>query len=341
MIPSKNYHTSEYMNGRKREIDILKGIGIILMIIGHIEFGEIIDKGIHGFHMVLFIWVSGFLHKSVNSNFKGWLLKKIRSLLVPYFFFGMCFIFIAGLQVVAHQKNIQDFTNHIIHLLFVNTEGLAVAGAIWYLTAIFFIEIIYVIVENNIKSDFVKMIMVCAIFAMGILIATFNIKLPWGVGIAFVGVLFYHIGVCTKKYETKLQELNRGYGIVFLIVGMLIIMLNSNVNMRLEKYGNPVMFVLGAIFTTIGLLKISYRISLSKNILITELNYIGRNSLVYLCLNEFFLFFLKKFLQYSNILWLDVLSRITVLLITLILLHIATIVFDLYPLRIFIGKKRK
>ncbi len=51
------------MNERKVELDILKGIGIIFMIMGHIEYGDIFNKLIYGFHMVLFICVSGFLYK--------------------------------------------------------------------------------------------------------------------------------------------------------------------------------------------------------------------------------------------------------------------------------------
>ena len=43
------------------EVDILKGIGIILMITGHIEFGSVYDKWIHSFHMPMFFIISGFL----------------------------------------------------------------------------------------------------------------------------------------------------------------------------------------------------------------------------------------------------------------------------------------
>ena len=63
------------MNERKVELDILKGIGIIFMIMGHIEYGDIFNKLIYGFHMVLFICVSGFLYKDYNGSVKSWLRK--------------------------------------------------------------------------------------------------------------------------------------------------------------------------------------------------------------------------------------------------------------------------
>lgn len=46
---------------RLEYIDILKGIGIILMIMGHIGFGGIFDFYIHAFNMPLFFFVSGYM----------------------------------------------------------------------------------------------------------------------------------------------------------------------------------------------------------------------------------------------------------------------------------------
>ena len=53
------------MKGSKRleEIDILKSIGIILMVMGHIGFSGIFDHYIHSFHMPMFYIISGFLYK--------------------------------------------------------------------------------------------------------------------------------------------------------------------------------------------------------------------------------------------------------------------------------------
>ena len=44
-------------------VDTLKGIGILLMLMGHVPFGANFDYYIHAFHMPLFFFISGFLIK--------------------------------------------------------------------------------------------------------------------------------------------------------------------------------------------------------------------------------------------------------------------------------------
>lgn len=55
---------------RDTDIDILKAIGIVLMIMGHIGFGGIFDYWIHSFHMPMFFIMSGFLAKRKKIDFK-------------------------------------------------------------------------------------------------------------------------------------------------------------------------------------------------------------------------------------------------------------------------------
>ncbi len=48
-------------------VDIYKCIGIILMIMGHIGFGDCFDFFIHAFHMPMFFFISGFLYNNKNN----------------------------------------------------------------------------------------------------------------------------------------------------------------------------------------------------------------------------------------------------------------------------------
>ncbi|KXT51144.1 hypothetical protein HMPREF2531_02141 [Bacteroides intestinalis] len=44
------------MSQRNTDVDVLKGIGIILMILGHCSLTYAFKKGIFLFHMPLFFW---------------------------------------------------------------------------------------------------------------------------------------------------------------------------------------------------------------------------------------------------------------------------------------------
>lgn len=70
------------------EIDILKSIGIILIIMGHIGFGGGFDFYIHAFHMPMFYIISGFLYKHSSLTFKEFAVKKAKGLLIRYYVFA-------------------------------------------------------------------------------------------------------------------------------------------------------------------------------------------------------------------------------------------------------------
>ena len=76
------------MSKRIEYIDIARGIGILLVVLGHNDFGYISLFGyklIYSFHMPLFFFLSGyFLNASIP--FFEYFKKRFNSLLKPYFF---------------------------------------------------------------------------------------------------------------------------------------------------------------------------------------------------------------------------------------------------------------
>ncbi|EMF0233772.1 acyltransferase family protein [Enterococcus hirae] len=326
------------MNERKVELDILKGIGIIFMIMGHIEYGNIFNKLIYGFHMVLFICVSGFLYKDYNGSVKSWLRKKGRSLLVPYLTFGALFLAISLTQGVLGMEPLEDFKSHFINFLWINTDGLAVAGAIWYLTAIFIIEFLFFSLNKKVKNRVIKVGVILVIFILGIILGNFGIRLPWAIDVSFVGLFFYSISVYLKKYERNLKNIKTYDISILLVLGVCCILFNDDVNLRMGNYGNPFLFVTGSLLTVFVIYRLALKISKYKNIFVNEISYIGKKSLVYLCLNEFVLFFLKRLIINTSSEFIELISRIVVLLITLLVLHIIDIILEKTPFRIMLGK---
>lgn len=79
---------------RIKYIDFFKGIGIILMLAGHMAFGglqgvgDLAEKYIHAFHMPMFFVIWGyFYHK--KTNYISFIKGKSKTLLIPYIvFFG-------------------------------------------------------------------------------------------------------------------------------------------------------------------------------------------------------------------------------------------------------------
>ena len=72
-------------------IDYSKGIAILFVIFGHVYWGNnIVTTWIYSFHMPLFFIISGFLLKlNKNKDTKSMILKKFKSLMVPYILFSI------------------------------------------------------------------------------------------------------------------------------------------------------------------------------------------------------------------------------------------------------------
>ncbi len=107
--------TAPHTKPRIVEIDFSRAFAIILVVIGHwnveIEpsWWKSLIKTIYTFHMPLFLAVSGYIYiytsKPGQSYFK-FLIKKIKRLLVPYFFTSIIIITIKYLtQGNAYMEN--------------------------------------------------------------------------------------------------------------------------------------------------------------------------------------------------------------------------------------------
>ena len=65
------------MNKRLTYMDIFRGMGIILMIMGHVGFGKVFDHFIHAFHMPMFFFISGFFYNR-NKTFGVFIKNKAK-----------------------------------------------------------------------------------------------------------------------------------------------------------------------------------------------------------------------------------------------------------------------
>ena len=70
-------------------IDIAKGIGMILVYIGHckIQGSSPLFQWIYSFHMPLFFYLSGLLFK--RKKFRVVIANKVFSLIIPYVLFSI------------------------------------------------------------------------------------------------------------------------------------------------------------------------------------------------------------------------------------------------------------
>lgn len=77
------------MRNREPWIDVVKGLGIVAVVVGHVTFNHALVTQIFMFHMPLFFALGGYLHDAARPQ-RAYALAKARSLLVPY----ACFLLV-------------------------------------------------------------------------------------------------------------------------------------------------------------------------------------------------------------------------------------------------------
>lgn len=284
MICERNY------TNRIEYIDYYRAIGIVMMVMGHIGFGATFDKFIHAFHMPMFFLVSGFLYKRTDSKIYDVLIRKAKSLIVPYFVFGV-------FQCILYGFIFGFSFEHYYHLLFFNSDGIPIAGALWFLTALFFTDMVFLVCDR-----YNLLILIPPISVLGCLLVTiWDIMLPWSLNAALVGLGFYYLGDLLKKAKNS-----RVYKLLFYsawiiplsILNVGLIFVNGYVNMRTGRYSIVPLFWINAILSSCILLSLSelFSIKIKSKWLLS----IGKNSIVYLCLNQLVITVTKRALGIIN-----------------------------------------
>lgn len=122
---------NDEVNQRDNSIDILKGLGIIFVIIAHVNaipFDCFVKRAIYAFHMPLFFLVSGYFFKP--NNYKEFIIKDAKRLLFPLsvtlFVCSVLFLY------TIFSNGIRFYIVRIFYLW-----TLYDAGPIWFLMALF------------------------------------------------------------------------------------------------------------------------------------------------------------------------------------------------------------
>lgn len=139
-------------------IDILKGVAIISVLICHsvivypvnlenVAWSNALKTFVDSYQMPLFFMISGFLC-SYKGNYGGYLLARVKRILVPYIVFDAAALF---LRVVGGSlvNRSMDIKSAIFQLFLQGTS----AGGYWFLYTLFVISVIaplfWVILKKN------------------------------------------------------------------------------------------------------------------------------------------------------------------------------------------------
>ena len=280
LVVTKTKKRIEYM-------DIAKGIGILLMIIGHIKLEhEKIITFIYSFHMPLFFLISGYFFKyRIKKDEIKYILKH---LILPYIITCLSIILYNCIRLVIDQNYDELITvikeigkASLFGCGYGTHYGIRQIGAIWFLLALS----VALYLMNSIYTSRYRTILV-AIFAYIGYTTSRYVWLPLSVQPGMVALIYIYLGMLAHQNDLLNQKIPAYmYTCMFSLVIFSTLFLKKMCIVT-NTYNGVIDFLVG-ISGTVLCIKISQLIESGTRFIKKGLVFIGQNSLKCMCIHLF------------------------------------------------------
>ena len=271
------------MKRRINYIDFLRGIAIILVVIGHV-CQSLLKTWIYSFHIPLFFFISGVLlsenKKWQQLDFKTFLKNKALSFIYPYFTFSILSIIY---RCIFENKSI------LIMLFQVFTfDGII---TLWYLPCLFIGEVLFFLFYKNIRKLNIKLFVIVLFIVITTVFSLTNFQYNRNLKSLFyflriinifnrslIAFIFIYIGYNVNRIFNMNYIKRKYYPLIILIAFLLnfILFRYNDVDIHYSIIGNPLLFYINSISCIIAIY-IMCKYYIKKNNLI---EFLGKNSLI-------------------------------------------------------------
>lgn len=263
-----------YLDKKERILwlDVLKALGIIFVVVGHIYRNDTVLNWIYSFHMPLFFFAGGWVYR--KKKIKDDLIGRIKKIVIPYFTFGTVVLIYWYFIERAYRDISQTFGEAALGLLSGEYELLDFHSHLWFLPCFFVTSVLYNILVNigGEKTAYIASAIMAVIHIFVPLPA-----LPWGMDRVFRYIVYYAVGHLLS--EIKADEFISRRHIAVRLTGA-IILTGGNFALAYYNITYGAAWFVAAFVGIAGLWVISILLERVK-----ALQYIGRISLVILCIH--------------------------------------------------------
>ncbi len=148
--------------GKKRldYLDMTKGLGMILVLLGHLQGDSIFTFSpyiqplcvfIFSFHMPMFFIVSGILTAIRNEEvrpFKDVAASRFRGIMIPYFWFSFFYMLVVVVALIKGEIAVQTLYLNIWYVF-----SLYGMNVLWFLPALYMGELLFIYMRRKIRDD--------------------------------------------------------------------------------------------------------------------------------------------------------------------------------------------
>ncbi len=339
-IPSKHLVKSPH---RVHWIDIARGIGIILVLYGHLFVSDKNNYLIFAFHMPLFFFISGLVFHPTSKSLWEITKKYFKQLLIPYYIFAILTYAFTLISQTAGDVSLGGISYQLFGMLYGSgSDGmLGYNVVLWFLPCLFITKLTFATITKKVSRTKSLLFILLASGITGYLLSLYVpwLKLPFNFEIALTGITFFGAGFLLQQNQhifkifAKQKPLLATTALLFTIV---IATLHyhatgSKVDLRSNQLNNFFLFYMGAFGGIISWITISRIIA--KN---TILEYIGRHSIIIFAWHNVIATDLQN--TVNSLLAQDLLNNIKYLLPTIYVFILTSII--LFSRMVFLKIKR-
>lgn len=304
---------------RNRSIDILKGIGIVLVVLSHTKCPN--GSWFASWFVQLFFIAAGYTYCQQYSDNQGvisFIFKRIKRLYIPWVIGGSIFTIANNILIKVNiltdnslfldaatgnsygLDRVYSLTDILLMLkkIFLFQSAPKILGPVWFLSTLFFVEVIYAIIDYicaKVVKEHRAMIMnsiILLIYATGVYFSMNGIvdNSGYKLNIIALSIFLFHIGQKIKNYEAAYQKEQNPVLYIFLALSTIYIFRVLKVGgvryVRGEIPGGVPLFVwsIAGWFLVYG---ISQVISEGKSFIADLFIYIGKHTLPIMMLHLF------------------------------------------------------
>jgi fucose 4-O-acetylase-like acetyltransferase len=185
-------------------IDNVKGLAILLVVLGHIA--SPLSIVIFSFHIPLFFFLGGMFIKHAYS-ISVFLQKNFVRLIIPFFIFGVLGLVVNDIKNLLLHRPQEDFVQSITGLLFwMDMPHLQHYGfVLWFLPALFWARILSFCLTKYLKINEWLIFMLCVMGSYFFSNSSFT--LPFGLDKGLVAVPWVFMGSVYYRHRVKLLAL--------------------------------------------------------------------------------------------------------------------------------------
>ena len=266
--------------------DVVRGIGMLAVIAGHMEIG-FINRLVYLWHLPVFFLVSGYFLKKQPES--GFLKGRAKRLLVPYYLtcLGMCLI--SALRAFfRHEAILPVLGSWAGGTLYASGGSLSTpvtvsgVGAIWFLWALFIaLWVVHFFIERK-----YGLICIAGIAVSGWAVFRFTgIWLPLSLSAGTLCSIYVAIGFMARKHGITADRLPLPVLLLLGVAGAVGAQLFKGFYLVQNTMGNGWLDVLFSLCASIPVIAWAERIGRKETVMQRVLRFYGANSMLILCLH--------------------------------------------------------